>query len=135
MHGEAQRDAVEAKLLNVVGVVSFWFDVYQQKAEVRARIEPSVIIDAIAAAGFTAVEWQGEGSPHAASKKTDGAGAAAESKADEAAYLEENENPQHSYGSGGWLGTLAIFGTPAAKKKKSKKNKNDGVLGTLSSWW
>jgi hypothetical protein len=47
LHGEAQRDAVEQSLLSVVGIVSFWFDIYQQKAEVRARVDSATIVDAM----------------------------------------------------------------------------------------
>jgi hypothetical protein len=47
LHGETQRDAVEQSLLTVVGIVSFWFDVYQQKAEVRARCDQATIVDAM----------------------------------------------------------------------------------------
>lgn len=86
------------------------------------------MIEAIGKTGFKAVEWRSEGSPHAAASKTK------TGMADEAAYLDENEAPNHSYGSGGWLGTLAIFGTPASKKGK-KKQKDAGVLNALSSWW
>lgn len=147
LHGEAQRDAVEQSLLTVVGIVSFWFDIYQQKAEVRARVDQATIIDAIAKAGFTAVEWRGEGSPHklldenskpaAAAASSSAAGKSSSSgSGKDADYLDEKENVQHSYGSGGWLGTLAIFGAPApAKKKGSKKEKESGLLGALASWW
>ncbi len=137
---------MEQSLLTVVGIVSFWFDIYQQKAEVRARVDQATIIDAIAKAGFTAVEWRGEGSPHklldekSAASASAAAASTAASKASgsgkDADYLDEKENVQHSYGSGGWLGTLAIFGAPApAKKKGGKKEKESGLLGALASWW
>ena len=42
MHGEEQRDKVEAALLATSGVLSFWFDIYQQKAEIRARCDEKV---------------------------------------------------------------------------------------------
>jgi hypothetical protein len=53
-------------------------------------------------------------------------------------YLDEKENMKHSYGSGGWLGTLSIFGAQApanGKKKGAKKDKETGLLGALASWW
>ena len=83
---------------------------------------------------------------------------------DDSGYLEENEDPQvnyiswrtkrlvslitsgktfsqvtasHSYGSGGWLGTLSIFGkTPNKKKDAASSNNNNGLFGKIkSSWW
>ena len=43
----------------------------------------------------------------------------------------------HSYGSGGWLGTLSIFGkTPNKKKDAASSNNNNGLFGKIkSSWW
>jgi hypothetical protein len=98
-----------------------------------------------AKAGFIAVEWRGEGSPHKLTDNSENkaaASAATKSNSNSGAngkdvdYLDEKENVQHSYGSGGWLGTLAIFGAPApAKKKGGKKEKDTGLLGALASWW
>lgn len=108
-------------------------------------------------AGFVAVEWRGEGSPHkddkgakSSSAATSGAAnsdnynniqngsSAASSSAKDVDYLDEKENMKHSYGSGGWLGTLSIFGAQApanGKKKGAKKDKESGLLGALASWW
>jgi hypothetical protein len=110
-------------------------------------------------AGFVAVEWRGEGSPHKDDKAATNKSSATSSSAAAASnndnynnvqnngstasakdvdYLDEKENMKHSYGSGGWLGTLSIFGAQApanGKKKGTKKDKESGLLGALASWW
>jgi len=116
---ESHREQIEQILLNVSGVLSFWCDITQQKFEIRARIEEQIIIDAVDETGFKAMSALEDGAcPFSLSQDVGGA-----------AYLDDNDDIQHSYGSGGWLGTLSIFGA-------KKETKNDaGLLGKLSSWW
>jgi hypothetical protein len=76
LFGEEQREKIENALLATTGVLSFWFDIHQQKAEIRARIDEKSVIAAIKTSGFTAIAWRGEGSPHAAVKVVRGVRAA-----------------------------------------------------------
>jgi len=137
LFGEEQREKIESALLATTGVLSFWFDIHQQKAEIRARIDEKSVIAAIKTSGFVAVAWRGEGSPHAPIK-ADGVLSKEMPKSveDDSGYLDEKENIQHSYGSGGWLGTLSIFGKTPNKKKDAQPTPSKGLFGAIkSSWW
>lgn len=119
---EEARSQIESVLLKIKGVISFFFDLCEQKVVIRSTVATDDVIDRIAANG-----WK------ASTNKKDVASTTGDmSKDSEPSYLDES---QGNGASGNWFGfgAITLFGAETAEDRKSRLDKqNAGQNGWLS---
>jgi len=122
MSTEETRDQVEKVLIKVKGVVSFFFDLGEQKVVVRSMTGVDDIIERIATNGFKA-----------STTKKDVGQAIEINKENEPAYLDESKQENAAGGSWfGGFGTMTLFG--AEKEKPQVAAGGPGLLSKLKFW-
>jgi copper chaperone CopZ len=119
---EETRDQVEKVLIKVKGVISFFFDLCEQKVVIRSMATVDDIITRITDNGFKA----------STSKKDIGATTPETNKENEPAYLDESK-PEGANGSSwfGGFGTMTLFGESA----EDRKAKQAQASGAGSGWF
>jgi copper chaperone CopZ len=128
MSTEETRDQVEKVLIKVKGVISFFFDLCEQKVVIRSMLAVDDIITRIVDNGFKA----------STSKKDIGTATPETNKENnEPAYLDESkiEGANGSSWFGGF-GTITLFGAETAEDRKAKQaaQNGNGWFSKLKIW-
>jgi hypothetical protein len=127
LNSEDSRSQIEAVLLKIKGVISFFFDLCEHKVVIRSTVAADDVIERVSSAG-----WK------ASTNKKDVVGASGDmSKENEPAYLDESNA---SANSGNWFGfgAITLFGAETAEDRKTRLDKQNasqnGWLSKLKLW-
>lgn len=124
MNTESARSQIESILLKSKGVISFFFDLCEQKVVIRATMTADDVIERISSGGWKA----------STNKKDIGASTGEINKENEPEYLDESAGGNN----GSWFGfgAITLFGqeTPDKARLEKQNQQGNGWLSKLKLW-